>query len=288
VNKTGFSPRQVTFGQQGVIPGIGDGNPASMEPAIESEAVRKLILYRQKAEEIYRRVDSNERIQKSLAQQTYGYQDSTYEPGDSVLFKEEGKDRWAGPAKVIGVEGNKVRVIHSGYDRTVPKCRVMPAEAKRAIINEEVEKDLIEEVTKEAINEIENEKSDKVGTVGTEKEVSIEESKPTEFDKHKLEVRPKRNQEIEYTVDRKTSAGKVIKVGKPNGKDRFRCCIKNKDGTTISLDFHEDVDSWRSIKKVAFEEDEENYNIKNNKIIENDHLGVYFLKNQDVIDGNMI
>ena len=87
VNKTGFSPRQVTFGQQGVVPGIGDGNPASMEPAIVSDAVRKLIIYRQKAEDIYRLVDSNERIQKALAQQTYGYQDSTYKPGESVFFQ---------------------------------------------------------------------------------------------------------------------------------------------------------------------------------------------------------
>ena len=74
VNKTGFSPRQVTFGHQGVVPGISDGNPASMEPAIESDSVRKLLVYRQKAEEIYRKVDSNERLQKAMVQQTYGYQ----------------------------------------------------------------------------------------------------------------------------------------------------------------------------------------------------------------------
>ena len=37
INRTGFSPRQLMFGQQGVIPGISDGNPASMEPVIESD-----------------------------------------------------------------------------------------------------------------------------------------------------------------------------------------------------------------------------------------------------------
>ena len=106
VNKTGFSPRQVTFGQQGVVPGIGD---ATMEPAIESDAVRKLIIYRQKAEEIYRRIDSSERIQKAIAQQAYGYQDNIYHPGDSVLFKEEGKDCWAGPAKVSGSQWKEIK-----------------------------------------------------------------------------------------------------------------------------------------------------------------------------------
>ena len=78
VNKTGFSPRQVTFGQQGVLPGITDGNPASMEPSRESDAVRKIIIYGQKAEDIYRKIDSNERLQKAMAQQTLGYQDEIY------------------------------------------------------------------------------------------------------------------------------------------------------------------------------------------------------------------
>ena len=37
-----------------------------------------------------------------------------------MLFKEEGIDRWSGPGKVTGMEGSKVRLVHSGYDRTVP------------------------------------------------------------------------------------------------------------------------------------------------------------------------
>ena len=36
----------------------------------------------------YRKIDSNERIQKALSQQTYGYIDETYNMGDVVLFKE--------------------------------------------------------------------------------------------------------------------------------------------------------------------------------------------------------
>ena len=43
-----------------------------------------------------------------------------------MLFKEDGKSRWSGPGKVTGMEGNKVRIIQSGYDRTVPTCRVIP------------------------------------------------------------------------------------------------------------------------------------------------------------------
>ena len=38
---------------------------------------------------------------------------------------------------MTGVEGNKVRVIHSGYDRTVPKCRVMPAKVTKYVVEDE-------------------------------------------------------------------------------------------------------------------------------------------------------
>ena len=87
INKTGFSPRQITFGKQGVVPGITIGNPASMEPVVESDVMRKILTDRQKAEEVYRKIDSNERLQKAMTQQTYGFQDEVYKPGDSVLFK---------------------------------------------------------------------------------------------------------------------------------------------------------------------------------------------------------
>ena len=49
------------------------------------------------------------------------------------------------------------------------------------------------------------------------------------LNRNKLHIRPKRNQEIKYTSNRETFSGKVVKVEKPNSKDRFRCWIKKKD-----------------------------------------------------------
>ena len=57
INKTGFSPRQLTFGKQGIIPGISDGNPASMETITESDSFRREFVNRQHAEDLYRKVD---------------------------------------------------------------------------------------------------------------------------------------------------------------------------------------------------------------------------------------
>ena len=88
INKTGFSPRQLMYGKQGVIPGITDGNPSSMEPITESESFRRELIKRQRAEDLFRKIDANERIQKALVQRVQGYSDNKYSEGDLVYFKE--------------------------------------------------------------------------------------------------------------------------------------------------------------------------------------------------------
>ena len=111
ITRKGFSPRQLMFGKQGVVPGITEGNPASMEPVVESYAFRREFVNRQKAEESFRKVDANERIQKVLAQKAHGYSDRKYLEGDLVLFKEDGKNRWSGPGQVTGMERSKIRIV---------------------------------------------------------------------------------------------------------------------------------------------------------------------------------
>ena len=112
INRTGFSPRQLMFGSQGVVPGIYDGTPSSLEPVCESDEVRKQFAYRMEAETIIRQVDTNERIKKAIAQQAHGYNDHKYCEGDEVFFKEEGKDKWSGPAKVIRTENSVFATSH--------------------------------------------------------------------------------------------------------------------------------------------------------------------------------
>ena len=90
-----------------------------MEPITESESFKIELRNRQRAEDLFRKIDADERIQKALVQNVQGYSDNKYSEGDMVYFKEDDKSRWSGPAKVTGVEENKIRIIHSGYDRTV-------------------------------------------------------------------------------------------------------------------------------------------------------------------------
>ena len=81
------------FGRQGVIPGITDGNPASMAPVIESDWFGEELYKRQRTEELYRKIDSNERLQKLMSQNTSGASDAVYFPGDLDLFKEKSRIR---------------------------------------------------------------------------------------------------------------------------------------------------------------------------------------------------
>ena len=177
INRSGFSPRQLMFGKQGVIPGITDGCVASMEPIVHSDSFRRDFINRQKAADVYRKFDSNERIQKAVAQRTYGYSDTRYTEGDLVLFKEEGIDRWSGPGKVTGMEGSQVRLVHSGYDRTVPLCRVIPYEEELDVVVDSEEKQSDGDTIGLAVN----------STDATE-------------DEPQVDVRPKLHKEIKFKL----------------------------------------------------------------------------------------
>ena len=266
VTRRGFSPRQLVFGYQGVVPGISEGTPASMEPVEESDVFRKEFVNRQKAETEYRKVDANERIQKALAQQTYGYADMAYSVGDAVFFLEDGKSKWSGPGKVTGVEGTKIRLIHSGYDRTVPNCRVIPATNDKTV-TENVEDDV----------ETRDEASP------TEVEVAEVE---LDFEEPNVRTRPKRNEFIKYEIGGQIKYGKVVKVGKQNGKDKNRCWIKNGDEEE-NVDFLKDVDNWKVEKKqVQFDEEtaSEKESNKATDTKEDEAIGVWWLRNKENIE----
>ena len=264
INRTGFSPRQLMFGKQGVVPGITDGNPASMEMVTESDSFRRELVNRQKAEELYRKIDASERIQKCLAQKTYGYSDNKYSEGDKVLFKENDKGRWSGPGKVTGMEGNKVRIIHAGYDRTVPTCRVMP-------FNDE--KDIIEENDERTIDPI---------------SVVDDKHEDTHKDIHETnrEVRPKLNRKLAFKLngDEDWRIGKVSAVGKKAGKEKFTCWIKSK-GLINKYDFSKEIECWKYIT-VDFTDKSKQSEVEDTSktVTEILYTGVSLLKTKDTLE----
>ena len=142
-------------------------------------------------------MDANERIQKTLAQNTNGYVDEKYFEGDLVLFKENDKIRWTGPAIVTGMEGNKVRIIHAGYDRTVPTCRVMHYNDKNDVVEDE-------EISS-VVNDVETKEDDDATLLD-----QIEHESANGNDEvSNRDVRPKLHRKISFKVQGETLKGKV-------------------------------------------------------------------------------
>ena len=267
INKKGFSPMQLTFGRQGVIPGITDGNPASMEPVIESDWFRQEISSRQRAEEIYRNADSNERLQKLMAQRTSGATDAVYLPGDDVLFKEKDKSRWTGPAKVTNVTGNKVRMIFGGFERTVPSIDVAHFKNERTIVeSNETETNSVQEGQK---NNIE-------ADPGWQKDSDLPDGWML---KNNRNIRPKLNDRIEFIVNGFLMDGRVTRVGKKSGRDKYRCWIKEDESEAeSSYDFNTEVEHWRKLaKEVSFKGPAKQSNSTAAK--DQEQVGVLHLKN---------
>ena len=244
IRKNDFSPRQVMFGCQGTIPGVTEGSPATWEPVTESDALRRDFINRQRAEELFRKIDLNERIQKTMAGQVQGYVDASYMEGELVLYKEKNSEKWTGPGKVTGVEGSKVRIIHMVHDRTVPKKDVIPFQSKQY----EVEENTIPSTGLEGQARKMEDKStstDEMENIQLETESQYTqglESQPrkminTSIPAYQMEIEleaessnrsvlPKRYQVIEFSVDGETRTGKVTWVFRQSGKEKHRRIVE--------------------------------------------------------------
>ena len=316
INKKGFSPIQMTFGRQGMIPGIMDGNPASLEPVVASDWFREEMINRQKSEQIYRMVDSNERLQKTWAQNTSGSADEIYNPGDVVLFKEKDKSKWSGPAKVTDVDGTKIRMLYGGYERTVPSIDVMHYKNENVVVksntetNENAEKEMQTEMD-DAWSEVEEVPTDWkriYDQKGMEREPNLPEgwkskngqdvpnlpegwkTRKVQHDPYLPEgwkfnvpsnllnnkrLRPKLKETVEFVVNGVLRTGKVVKVGKPTGRNKYRCWIREENSEN-NFDFVNEVENWKTLKNVNFTDD--TIKTKKTAFNDNDVIGVNFLK----------
>ena len=75
---------------------------------------------------MYRQYEASEKIKRLLAQKARAYEDYSFREGEEVIYKEDGKTKWSGPAKIISIDSVKIKVNHDGYARTLHKSEVMP------------------------------------------------------------------------------------------------------------------------------------------------------------------
>ena len=123
-NVNGFSPYQLVYGRNPNLPSVLTDTP----PALEGTSISKYVTNHMEAlhvsREAFVKAESSERIRRALKRQIRP-SGTTYDTGDLVYYKCNNSDKWKGPGRVIGQDGQQVFVRHGGmYVRTHP-CRLM-------------------------------------------------------------------------------------------------------------------------------------------------------------------
>ena len=99
-NNKGFSPFQIVYGNNPSVPGISNSTPPSLSTTFASQDVRNHIQNINKAREVFRAADNDERIKRALKSRLSSYTEEHFQTEDKVYFKENDKIQWSGPGTV--------------------------------------------------------------------------------------------------------------------------------------------------------------------------------------------
>ena len=119
-NLNGFSPYQLVYGRNPNLPSVLTDKP----PALEGTSISKYVTNQMEAlhvsREAFVKAESSEKIRRALRRQIRP-SGTTYDTGDLVYHKRNNSDKWKGPGRVIGQDGQQVSVRHGGtYVRIHP------------------------------------------------------------------------------------------------------------------------------------------------------------------------
>ena len=126
-NTSGYSPNQLVFGPNFILPSIDSDAPPAMYTATSGGLGRKNVSALHKARENFVKSESSDRIRRALKYNVRTYSEVDFQPGERVYYKRRKDKGWRsrGPAKVLGKETNFVLIRHgSAYFRCHP-CQLM-------------------------------------------------------------------------------------------------------------------------------------------------------------------
>ena len=88
-----------------------------------SEAFTQHLNALHEARKAYIQTESNERVRRALRTKVRAAE-QTFENGEAVFYKREGKERWLGPARVVFQDGKVVFIRHGGIFVRVSPIRL--------------------------------------------------------------------------------------------------------------------------------------------------------------------
>ena len=128
-NYSGFSPCQLVFGYNTVLPNVLKNDPPGLEDVNASKIVRNNLNAMYSARHEFIKVESSEKLRRALRHNIRESNAETFQMGDSVFYKRNDDNQWRGPGVVIGRDGKQVIVKHGGLFVRVHGCRLASGEA---------------------------------------------------------------------------------------------------------------------------------------------------------------
>ena len=105
-NNKGYSAMQIVYGVNPNVPVISNSTPASLETDFVNDDIKKHIMRTNMARMAFLEADNDDRLKRALSSRISSNNDEFFEPGDMISFKEENRTKWAGPAKIVAVDGS--------------------------------------------------------------------------------------------------------------------------------------------------------------------------------------
>lgn len=210
VNNGGFSPNQLVFGKNPILPNlIGEtgSSPASREKGMEEDMVRDTLNAMHKAREVFVKNESCRKIRIALNKRVREHKLEDAIVGDEVFYKRENEHQWRGPANVIGVAGKTIVVKHGDSLREVARVHITRIQGRT------VEKDVDEENEMNGETLVEEGKIDLDGQ-GAEMVIGWNEKEGEE----ELEEEDVREAAIEGGLPKLKKGNRIRAVNKDNGQ----------------------------------------------------------------------
>ena len=109
----GFSSYQLVLGKNSNLPNIMTEKLPALQGVTTSEILKHHLDAMHSARKMFVKCEADEKIRRVLCHPVRATEE-TFNPGDSVFYKKEGKNRWLGPGKVIFQDGRVVFVRYGG------------------------------------------------------------------------------------------------------------------------------------------------------------------------------
>ena len=122
-NVHGFSPYQLTFGQNPILCCASTSKPPALTHTSTSKILEENLHYLHKSRQAFIEREKSQWTKRALNNNIRTHSDIHFLTGDCVYFKRAHKNQWRGPGKVLGQDGQVLIKYGANYVRIHP-CHI--------------------------------------------------------------------------------------------------------------------------------------------------------------------